>query len=347
MISDCDDDINIPNLYEILGLDISVCDDADCDKIIHKAYIKKARECHPDKNGFDPEKNELFALLSNTYDVLKSKSKRNKYNKKILRDVENVTSDNFFDLKKKFTEAEKHPLNTDIVLDPQTDFNNKMNGFDFNDKMNGFDFNNKIDIEQLIDARSKQESEFKPEKIFDNKNMTGIDLERFNALFNKHNNKNNLDMTEYKMPNAWDTASSLLYGSFDGGTNDGINDGINDETNDESNDGINGKYYRYSSDYNKQTITRNDLDNISLHNDSDDVTPRHNIRSSLINRKNDTIEINKMKPRDFNAHDFGVYGISDKIGFVPTKIRDCDIDVESILKPILKLNFKPNPFQNQ
>ena len=58
------------NYYSILGVDKGASDSE-----IKKAYRKKAKECHPDKNG-DPEK---FKEVSEAYDVLGDKTKRQNY----------------------------------------------------------------------------------------------------------------------------------------------------------------------------------------------------------------------------------------------------------------------------
>ena len=39
---------DLPDLYNILGLTSDVCKESNCNEIIQKAYIKKAKVCHPD-----------------------------------------------------------------------------------------------------------------------------------------------------------------------------------------------------------------------------------------------------------------------------------------------------------
>ena len=56
--------------YNVLGVDKSASDSE-----IKKAYRKKAKEYHPDKNG-DPEK---FKEVSEAYDVLGDKTKKQNY----------------------------------------------------------------------------------------------------------------------------------------------------------------------------------------------------------------------------------------------------------------------------
>lgn len=61
-------------LYDILG----VRADASPTEI-RNAFIKKAKETHPDKNPNDPKATEKFQELNNAYEILKDPHKRQKY----------------------------------------------------------------------------------------------------------------------------------------------------------------------------------------------------------------------------------------------------------------------------
>lgn len=62
------------NHYEILGID------ADCGfAALKKAYYRKARECHPDRFGGDPEKTEQFKQLVEAFVTLSDPEKRRLY----------------------------------------------------------------------------------------------------------------------------------------------------------------------------------------------------------------------------------------------------------------------------
>jgi hypothetical protein len=57
------------NLYEILGVTPGCSPEA-----LRKAYLQKARECHPDRNPNDPHATRKFQQVSHAYDILQSQS---------------------------------------------------------------------------------------------------------------------------------------------------------------------------------------------------------------------------------------------------------------------------------
>lgn len=63
-------------LYDIVG----VKPDAD-ERDIRKAFMKKARELHPDKNKDDPNATEKFQELNEAYEILKNPQKRERYDR--------------------------------------------------------------------------------------------------------------------------------------------------------------------------------------------------------------------------------------------------------------------------
>ncbi|KAK8898564.1 hypothetical protein M9Y10_000856 [Tritrichomonas musculus] len=64
------------HLYDILG----VSPDAS-DRDLKKAFMKKARETHPDKHKDDPDATEKFQQVNEAYEILKDPQKREIYDK--------------------------------------------------------------------------------------------------------------------------------------------------------------------------------------------------------------------------------------------------------------------------
>ena len=65
-----------PDLYATLG----VSRDADAASI-KRAYLKLARETHPDKNPGDADANDRFQALGRAYAILRDEEKRKLYDK--------------------------------------------------------------------------------------------------------------------------------------------------------------------------------------------------------------------------------------------------------------------------
>src|SRR6056297_3373615 len=62
--------------YEVLGLSKGASADE-----IKKAYRKKAKELHPDRNNDDPEAERKFKEAGEAYDVLKDPDKKAAYDR--------------------------------------------------------------------------------------------------------------------------------------------------------------------------------------------------------------------------------------------------------------------------
>src|SRR3990167_8583811 len=60
--------------YATLGVSL----EASADEI-KKAYLKKALECHPDRNPGDPKAESLFKRVSEAYEVLSDENRRRVY----------------------------------------------------------------------------------------------------------------------------------------------------------------------------------------------------------------------------------------------------------------------------
>ena len=91
----------LPNLYGILGLTIDVCKEPNCNELLKKAYLRKARLCHPDKYK-GHEAAELFELLTGAYDILRDDKQRSQYNGRM--NVIKESSNDFVRLRQQTTD---------------------------------------------------------------------------------------------------------------------------------------------------------------------------------------------------------------------------------------------------
>ena len=73
-------------LYQTLNVNKNVDD-----KELKSAYRKLAKKFHPDSNKDDPKAAEQFSKISNAYDILKDKEKRQQYDAGIIDDKGNQT----------------------------------------------------------------------------------------------------------------------------------------------------------------------------------------------------------------------------------------------------------------
>jgi DnaJ family protein A protein 2 len=81
-------------LYDILGVSPNVNE-----RDLKKAYLKKARECHPDKHRGDPRATATFQEVSDAYEVLKDPQRRQAYDRYGLAGLqESGGIDDMFDI---------------------------------------------------------------------------------------------------------------------------------------------------------------------------------------------------------------------------------------------------------
>ena len=64
--------------------DLGLSEDASVRQVT-KAYRKKAKKTHPDKNPNDPKANEKFRRIKQAYDFLKSHCKKKESDEELLR----------------------------------------------------------------------------------------------------------------------------------------------------------------------------------------------------------------------------------------------------------------------
>lgn len=194
------DDDNIPDLYQILGLTIDICKDENCDEIIHKTYLKRAKVCHPDKHRDKPYVAEIFEVLTEAYNILKDSSSRNIYNNKLLNKNENVDyiEHDMNLLKKNVSNFIKEQKKDNNIEYDKKIFAQEYSRFD---KKNGYD-REKIyepiskSINKLKEDRDNEDNIYKPAKLFDEE--LNFDISKFNAAFDIANKTStNKDITPF------------------------------------------------------------------------------------------------------------------------------------------------------
>jgi curved DNA-binding protein CbpA len=77
---------NLPDLYDILGLTPDVSLEPNCSEIIRKAYLRRAKKYHPDKNS-DVHASQMFGMLSLAFQILSNEQKREEYNRNRYKDT--------------------------------------------------------------------------------------------------------------------------------------------------------------------------------------------------------------------------------------------------------------------
>jgi curved DNA-binding protein CbpA len=330
---------DLPDLYNILGLTIDICEDPDCDKKIQKAYIRKAKGCDPNKYPGRKDVEELFRLITSTYDILKDEKQRTAYNHKLS--LNKQSSSDFLKLKKGVTD---HMQSLGEYKEP-----NKEQKISFKEKMlalntkHGYDATMEDPISQqdakkklneLTNTRSAQDRDFKPEKLFDDGRF---DLRKFNAAFDKvHNRDDNAIIPHNGVPSAWNDLGVVAnFSSFDDLNNLYVDDGNRLDTSRQT-------YGNIDFGAPMQKITKDDIQNLQ----GADYVDGHNIlgddyykdmKSKLRERKTSTSTFEDMKYGDFKRDDTAGYGIFDKLGFKIDDKLALDVDDDDISKKFEKL----------
>lgn len=304
----------IPDLYDILGLTIDVCKEPNCAELIERAYLSKAKVCHPDKYPGRKDVAEVFQLLTDTYSILKNESERSEYNNKLT--LVKQSSNDYLKLKKA-TDAYMKSIGEYIPANDEQKLSFKQQ-MALMDTKHGFD-SSKMDAIKSTDAihqvknmeklRSRQEVDLKPEKLFDGH---GFDAVKFNATFDKFHKKNDTEIVLHNgVPSAWnDLGNPMTYSSFDDLGNLYVND----------NNRIDVSNQLYGSvDMGEPTvrITKDDIANIEGadyvygHNNLDDAYYK-NIKANLNNRNTETSQYENLRYGNY-TNDTAGYGIMDQL----------------------------------
>lgn len=330
---------SLPDLYHILGLTIDVCKDPKCNEIITKAYLKKAKACHPDKHSGRKDVEEVFELITSAYDILKDEQTRKEYNHKLS--LHKQSSCDFSKLKK---DAQDY-LETIGEYKQATD----QQKLDFKEKMKALDqkhgYNSSLldaipsgearkKMDELLGTRREQDQIWKPQKLFDE---GSFDLKKFNAAFDKVHNISETSLIPHNgIPSAWnDSGSTANFSNFDDLDNLYVDDGNRFDT---------SKQIYGSVDFETpiKNITKEELDNIQDadyvdgHNRLDD-NYYADMKAKLRERKSDTKVFENMAYGDFKRDDTAGYGIFDQLRFKFDDRLELDIDDNDISKKYEKL----------
>jgi len=322
----------IPNLYDILGISQDVCKDINCNKLIQKAYIKRAKTCHPDKHPGKKEVEEIFQLITMAYDILRDEKERNMYNNKLS--LEKQSLNDYFNLKDNTTNYMK-TIGDYVEPNDQQKLTFKEQMRTINNK-HGYDplhvtaipsDDVKIKVSELNKLRTLQDHDLKPEQIFESNRF---DAKKFNAAFDKVHTQKDSSMALYNgAPVEWNAVeTNNAYGSFNDINNLYAEDGNIDFTFNESN----------------KKITKKDMDDIAgadyydAHNVIDDNYYQE-MKHSLRNRDSEAVIFDNMKYNDYKKDEFMGYGIFDKLGFKFDNRIELDkyIDDDSFSKKYEKL----------
>ena len=330
---------DVIDLYDILGLTGDVCKQENCNEIIHKAYLKKAKVCHPDKHPGKKDVAEIFELLTSAYNILIDEKKRDSYNHKMK--LNKQSSNDYFKLKKGATDYSQ----TIGEYIPPTD----QQKLSFKDQMRAIDAKhgydpNKTDaipahearkiMNDMSKIRSAQDRDLRPERLFDDGRF---DLKKFNAAFDMvHNKEHDALVPHTGVPSAWnDLGTAANYSMFDDLDNIYVDDGSRLDTCRQTYGGIDFAQPR-------KTLSKDDIINMR----GADYVDGHNIigedyyrdmKTKLRDRNADASNFENMTYGDFKRDDTAGYGIFDQLGFKFDDRLALDVDDDDISKKFEKL----------
>lgn len=323
--------IDLPDLYNILGLTIDVCKKPDCDSIIQKAYIKKAKACHPDKHPGRKDVAEIFRLLTEAYDILKDEKQRELYNCKLSLDKQ--SSSDFNKLKQNALDYVESLGEFREATDEQkkgfgrlTDELNKKHGYDPSQDGHLTMQSARKRMEELTSNRQNQDANFKPERLF---NEGIFDQKKFNAYFDIAHKKDNDSIVPHEgLPSAWDGSTSTM--SFS------PLDDVGSLYVDDRGSGDGRQMFSGIDFGTSQKLSKQDLEKLIEDNSqSDDYFD--SVKSKLEERKSSSSNFNKMTFSDYQKECTAGYGIFDKIGLNLMSHFPLDIDEDDIAYKFEKL----------
>ena len=330
---------DLPDLYNIMGLTIDICKDPNCDELIKKAYVRKAKACHPDKYPGRKDVAEVFQLLSDAYDILKDEKQRTAYNHKLA--LNKQSSSDFLKLRKNATEhmqslgEYKEPSKDQklsfkeqmLVLDSKHKYNSSMA-----DPISKREASKKLT--ELTNARTLQDDKYTPERLFEDGRF---DSRIFNAAFDMVHKRDDTAVVSHNgVPSAWNDIGTVAnYSSFDKLDNLYVDDGNRFDMARQTYGGV---------DFGApmQKITKDDIQNLR----GADYVDGHNVlgddyykdmKAKLRDRKSTTSNFDDMKYGDFKRDDTAGYGIFDQLGYKFDDRLALDVDEDDISKKFDRL----------
>lgn len=202
--------VELPSLYELLGLTQDVCHEENCDEIVKKAYVKSIKNCHPGLHHKNPDLAANFELLTGAYEILCKHETRKEYNKKIL--LEKQSRHDYSSLKKGYVESVGE--HTEYIApsdEMKLAFKESMSKMD---AKHGYDCNSISSmneeetikrVEDLRNARRTEYDQYVPDNLF----PTAFDASKFNAAFDLIHKRNQDAMINYA-GNPVATSNSLM-----------------------------------------------------------------------------------------------------------------------------------------
>jgi len=289
----------LPNLYGILGLTIDVCKEPNCNELLKKAYLRKARLCHPDKYK-GHEAAELFELLTGAYDILRDDKQRSQYNGRM--NVIKESSNDFVRLRQQTTDyyssmPEKKSTAT-VNIDKVSD--TPLNKGE-----------SKRMITELEKNRAQQDIDLKHEKIFDGDR---INMKKFHSAFDKvHKREDDSIVLHNGVPLAWDGLGTIAnYSEFDDLNNLFVEDNTRMDTKKQNYAGVNFGTIPNVNLTKDDVSALSDAEYYDRHNDlGDDYFA--DMKNKLRKRDTDGNSYGKMEYNDFKKETAG-YGIFDQLG---------------------------------
>lgn len=310
---------SIPNLYSILGLTNDICKEPNCNELIKKAYMSKAKVCHPDKHPGRKDMEEIFELLTGAYDILKDERQRNEYNHKLA--IYKESNNDFSRLKKKTSdymqsigEYVKPTQQQNIGFEDQNRILDDKHGYNRSIENTPIP---KADAKKMLreveQHRATQDVELKHEKLFDGEQYNP---KKFNAAFDKVHKREEDSIMEYNgIPLAWNGMGTTLktrFASFDDFDNIYVNDKNRVDTSRQNFADVN---FGSVSKMTKSDMSNlEDADYYDNHGELGDAY-YDDMKAKLRDRDASGNNFERMKYNDFKRDDMAGYGILDQVGF--------------------------------